>query len=72
MEDSMKKIRTVRGDIAPEELGLTSMHDHTFVDLGVIPLRMKAQHCADFLDAFISKMQSDIITAFLNLRGQII
>ena len=28
-----KKIRTVRGDIAPEELGYTSLHDHTFITL---------------------------------------
>lgn len=37
----MKKIRTVRGDISPEELGLTSMHDHTFVDLSVAGQFMK-------------------------------
>lgn len=29
----MKKIRTVLGDIAPEQLGFTSMHDHTNCDL---------------------------------------
>lgn len=28
-----KRITTVRGDISPEQLGFTSMHDHTFVDL---------------------------------------
>lgn len=37
----MKKIRTVRGDIAPEKLGMTSMHDHTFVDLSVAGQFMK-------------------------------
>lgn len=37
----MKKIRTVQGDIAPEELGLTSMHDHTFLDLSVAGQFMK-------------------------------
>ena len=30
-----KKVTTVLGDIRPEELGFTSMHDHTFVDLTV-------------------------------------
>lgn len=30
-----KKITTVCGDIAPEQLGFTSMHDHTFIDLRV-------------------------------------
>lgn len=29
----MKKIRTVLGDIAPEQLGFTSMHDHTNCDM---------------------------------------
>ena len=28
-----KRITTVLGDIAPEELGFTSLHDHTFLDL---------------------------------------
>lgn len=31
----MKKIRTVCGDISPDELGFTSMHDHTFLNLEV-------------------------------------
>ncbi|MGE4540661.1 MAG: hypothetical protein AB7D35_05305 [Bacteroidales bacterium] len=29
----MRKISTVRGDISPEKLGLTSMHDHTLNDM---------------------------------------
>lgn len=29
----MKKITTVRGDILPEELGLTTMHEHTLSDM---------------------------------------
>lgn len=29
----MKKITTVRGDIAPEQLGKTNMHDHIFLDV---------------------------------------
>ena len=28
-----KIVRTVLGDIAPEELGFTSLHDHTFLDM---------------------------------------
>ena len=31
--EKVKKVTTVCGDILPEELGYTSMHDHTFVDL---------------------------------------
>lgn len=31
----MKRITTVQGDIAPEKAGITSMHDHTFVDLSI-------------------------------------
>lgn len=30
-----KKITTVRGNIAPEELGVTSLHEHTFLDLRI-------------------------------------
>ena len=30
-----KKITTVRGDISPEQLGFTSIHDHTFLDMRV-------------------------------------
>lgn len=37
----MKKIRTVLGDIVPEQLGFTAMHDHTFVDLRVASKFMK-------------------------------
>lgn len=29
-----KKVRTVLGDIRPEEMGYTSMHDHAFLDMG--------------------------------------
>ena len=29
----MKKITTVRGDISPDKLGVTSLHEHTFLDL---------------------------------------
>lgn len=31
----MAKITTVCGDIAPDQLGFTTMHDHTFIDLSV-------------------------------------
>jgi len=31
----MAKITTVRGDITPDQLGFTTMHDHTFIDLRV-------------------------------------
>lgn len=37
-----KRITTVCGDIAPEELGFTSMHDHTFVDLSLAGAFMEA------------------------------
>lgn len=37
----MKRITTVRGDIAPEKAGITSMHDHTFVDLSIAGQFMK-------------------------------
>lgn len=37
-----KRITTVCGDIAPEQLGFTSMHDHTFVDLRVTGKYMEA------------------------------
>lgn len=36
-----KKIRTVCGDISPEHLGFTTMHDHTFLDLSVAGTFMK-------------------------------
>ncbi len=32
----MKKITTVRGDISPDELGVTSMHEHTLSDLRLL------------------------------------
>ena len=32
----MKKITTVRGDIAPETLGQTTMHEHTICNLGLL------------------------------------
>jgi phosphotriesterase-related protein len=35
------KITTVRGDIAPQDLGYTTMHDHTFVDLRIAGEFMK-------------------------------
>lgn len=31
--EQAKKITTVRGDISPEKLGFTSIHEHTFLDL---------------------------------------
>lgn len=37
-----KRITTVCGDIAPEQLGFTSMHDHTFVDLSLAGAFMEA------------------------------
>lgn len=39
---SSKKITTVCGDIAPEQLGFTSMHDHTFPDMHVTGAFMEA------------------------------
>lgn len=30
-----KKIMTVRGEIAPETLGVTSLHEHTFLDMRI-------------------------------------
>lgn len=30
-----KRITTVRGDIAPEQLGFTSLHEHTFLDMRI-------------------------------------
>ena len=30
-----KKITTVRGEIAPEALGFTTLHEHTFLDMRV-------------------------------------
>lgn len=38
----MKKIRTVSGDISPEQLGFTSMHDHTFIDMRTTADHMKS------------------------------
>lgn len=38
----MAKITTVRGDISPEELGFTSLHDHTFIDLHVAGEHMQS------------------------------
>lgn len=35
------KIRTVCGDIAPEELGFTTMHEHTMLDLSIASAFMK-------------------------------
>lgn len=37
----MAKITTVRGDISPSDLGLTSMHSHTLIDFSLVtePLR---------------------------------
>jgi phosphotriesterase-related protein len=37
----MKKIRTVCGDIKPEQLGMTSMHEHTLYDLRGLALKFK-------------------------------
>ena len=36
-----KKITTVRGDISPEALGITSLHEHTFLDLRIAGQYMK-------------------------------
>ena len=30
-----KKITTVRGEIAPEALGFTTLHEHTFLDMRI-------------------------------------
>lgn len=38
---SKKKITTVCGDIAPEQLGFTSLHEHTFLDLRIAGAFMK-------------------------------
>src|SRR5665648_16397 len=37
----MKRITTVNGDISPNELGYTSMHEHTLVDLRLMTEFMK-------------------------------
>lgn len=37
-----KRITTVLGDISPEELGFTSLHDHTFLDFGTAAEYMKS------------------------------
>lgn len=37
----MARVTTVRGDIAPEQLGFTSMHDHTFFDIRITAEFMK-------------------------------
>lgn len=39
----MKKIRTVKGDIAPTELGITTMHDHTISDFTEMHAKTKAR-----------------------------
>jgi len=39
----MKKIRTVRGDIAPEQMGVTTMHDHTISDFTEMHAKTKAR-----------------------------
>ncbi|MBR6756176.1 MAG: hypothetical protein IKM15_04430, partial [Peptococcaceae bacterium] len=39
----MKKIRTVKGDIAPSALGVTTMHDHTITDFTEMHAKMKAK-----------------------------
>ena len=31
----MARVTTVLGDISPEDLGFTDMHDHTFLDMGI-------------------------------------
>lgn len=41
MRNNMKKITTVRGNILPNELGFTSMHDHTLVDLTIVKAHME-------------------------------
>ncbi len=38
----MLKIRTVKGDIAPSELGVTTMHDHTITDFSEMHAKTKA------------------------------
>lgn len=43
-----KKVRTVLGDILPEQMGYTSMHDHTFLDL---------QTAADYLQSIFFGVQ---------------
>ena len=39
----MKKIRTVKGDIAPEQMGITTMHDHTITDFTEMHVKTKAR-----------------------------
>ncbi len=39
----MKKIRTVKGDISPAELGVTTMHDHTISDFTEMHAKTKAR-----------------------------
>jgi phosphotriesterase-related protein len=38
----MKKVRTVRGDISPDQLGFTLMHEHTLLDLSLMTERFRA------------------------------
>ena len=40
-----KKIMTVRGEIAPQQLGLTSLHEHTFLDLRIAGSFLKNYFC---------------------------
>lgn len=39
----MSKIRTITGDIAPETVGITSMHDHTLKDMRTLNSYFKAR-----------------------------
>ena len=39
----MKIIRTVKGDIAPEQMGVTTMHDHTISDFTEMHAKTKAR-----------------------------
>lgn len=48
----MARITTVCGDIAPEELGFTTMHDHTFLDLTMSAAFMQ--------DMFTDKSPDDV------------
>lgn len=45
-----KKVRTVLGDIRPEDMGYTSMHDHTFIDL---------RSAADYLESIFFGVQPE-------------
>lgn len=55
MSDVSGKIRTVRGDIAPEELGITMAHEHLVIDL----YRMTGSYSSiiDEVDLVIEELQ---------------